>query len=174
MRAESRSNPGVHQPRGAAIEDRIMNDLVMHVEVRIHIDREDYVSRNPTTGTALYDLAGLGKHKDLYRETDGDEEDELVPNDATVVHLMQGEHFYSQKTVAIIVNGEEKETSEVRLSYVEAIVLAYGSVQEGPNYIYTIAYRKGPSQNPKGTLGKGETVLIKKGMIFDVTFTDRS
>lgn len=150
-----------------------MNELRKQ-QIRIHIDREEYTVRSPVTGSRLYAVANLNKRMDLYRVTEGDREDELVPDDATVIHLKADEHFYSQKTVNIVVNGEEKETSEVRLSYVEAILLAYGKIQEGPNYVYTITFRKGPPENPKGSLGKDETVLIKKGMVFDVTFTDRS
>ncbi|MBX5167029.1 hypothetical protein HJB87_26860 [Rhizobium sp. NZLR4b] len=143
-------------------------------ETRIHIDREKYSSPTPTTGEALYKLGDIGPHKELYREVPGDGEDQLVPRDNARLDLKQDEHFYSQKAVTIVVNGEAKETSEIRLSFDEAIALAFGSAPTGPNIVFTIAYRKGPAQNPKGTLVKGETVKIKNGMVFDVTATDRS
>jgi len=40
--------------------------------------------------------------------------------------------------------------------------------------MFTITFRKGPNANPKGTLTEGGSVKVKKGMIFDVTATDRS
>lgn len=151
-----------------------MNELQKRHDVRIHIDREEYLSKEPTTGLALYELGDIGPRKDLYREVQGDDEDDLIPRDATIVDLKKNDHFYSQKTVTVIVNGEEKETSEIRLSFEEAIILAFGSVPVGPNIVITIVYRRGPSQNPKGTLTKGQSVKVKKGMVFDVTATDRS
>ncbi|MBY3201336.1 hypothetical protein HFO22_08955 [Rhizobium laguerreae] len=132
------------------------------------------MSPDPTTGKALYELGHIGERKDLYRERQGDREDELVPRDHTIIDLKQNDHFYSQKTVHIVVNGEQKETSETRLSFEEVIILTFGSIQQGPLILYTIVYRKGPPQNPKGSLTKGETVRVKNGMIFDVTATDRS
>jgi hypothetical protein len=143
-------------------------------KVRIHIDREPYESSNPTTGAALYALADIAKHRELFREIGGDHEDELIPRDESEVHLKEDEHFYSQKAITIIVNAEEKEVTETRLSFEEVVKLAYPVPPAGQNIIFTITYRKGPAHNPKGTLVAGESVKIKKGMIFDVTPTDRS
>jgi hypothetical protein len=151
-----------------------MTDVQKHHEARIHIDREEFFSPDPTTGSALYELGGIGEHRELYREAQGDNEDELIAKDVSSVDLKQDDHFYSQKAIIVVVNGERKETSETRLSFREVVILAFGGVQEGPNIMFTIVYRKGPPQNPKGTLLKGQSVKAKDGMIFDVTTTDRS
>lgn len=150
-----------------------MNDQERH-KVRIHVDREVYESPNPTTGVALYELAGVPKHRDLIRELGGEQEDELIPRDETVVQLKEDEHFYSQKAITIIVNGQKKEVAETKLTFEEAVRLAFPALPTGDNVMFTVRYRHGPKQNPSGTLLEGETVRIKNGMIFDVTQTVRS
>ena len=65
-------------------------------EFDIHIDRKPYVvSRNEMTGAELRHLAGLPDNVDLYREEEGDVEDEPVLGDQDVVKLRPGLHFYS-------------------------------------------------------------------------------
>lgn len=150
-----------------------MNDQA-HQKVRIHIDRVVYESPNPTTGAALYELASIPKHRDLFREEGSDQEDELIPRDEAVVELKEDEHFYSQKAVSIIVNGQKKEVAETKLTFEEAVKLAFPTLPPGDNVMFTVRYRHGPKQNPSGTLLEGETVRIKNGMIFDVTQTVRS
>jgi len=142
--------------------------------VRIHIDREPYQSPTPTSGEALYALGNVSAHRDLFLEVAGEEEDELIPREATNVLLKQDEHFYSQKVFAIVVNAQKKEVAETKLFFDEVVKLAFPIPPEGQNIMYTIKYRKGPKQNPKGSLLEGKSVYIKNGMIFDVTTTDRS
>lgn len=142
--------------------------------VRIHIDREAYESPDPTTGEALYELGHVAKHRELFREVDGNAEDELVPRDAEKVRLKQDDHFYSQKAVTVVVNGEPHETVETRLSFDEVVKLAYPVPPTGTCIEFTVTYRDGPPANPKGTLTAGHSVKIKNKMKFDVTATDRS
>ena len=142
--------------------------------VRIQIDREPYESPNPTTGTAIYALGGIAMHRDLFRETTGDEEDELIPRDHEAVRLTEGEHFYSQKVIGIVVNAQPKEVAETKLSFDEVVKLAFPIPPDGQNIMFTITYRKGPKWNPKGSLQEGQSVRIRNGMIIDVTPTDRS
>lgn len=142
--------------------------------VRIHIDREPCESPNPTTGHALYALANVPAHRELFREVGGDREDELIPRDGEELHLKEDGHFYSQKTVAVIINGEAHEVVETRLSFEEVVKLAYPVPPTGTCIEFTVTYRDGPPKNPKGTLTAGHSVKIKNKMKFDVTATDRS
>ena len=151
-----------------------MTEADKHHRVRIHIDRERYESPNPTTGEALYELGHVGKRRELFREVEGDHEDELIEREVAEIRLKEDEHFYSQKAVTIIVNGEAHETVETRLSFDEVVKIAYPVPPPGDNILFTISYRHGPPKNPKGTLLEGDTVRIKNKMIFDVTPTDRS
>ncbi len=142
--------------------------------VRIHIDREPYDSPNPTSGPVLYALADVGEHRELFREVDGDREDELVPRDAEVVHLHENEHLYSQRVFTIFINTEEKEVEKRKLSFDDLVRLAGDLPPPGPNILITIDYSNGPPENPKGALRQGQSVRIKDGMEFDVSATDRS
>jgi hypothetical protein len=61
----------------------------------IHIDRKPYVvSQIEMSGTELRHLASLPDNVDLYREEEGDVEDEPI-RDQDVVKLRPGLHFYS-------------------------------------------------------------------------------
>jgi hypothetical protein len=148
-------------------------DVKTH-EVRVHIDREPYASPDPTTGKALYYLGHVAGHRELFREVGGDREDELILQDDAVVHLKEGEHFYSQKAIVLVINGEAHEVVETRISFEEVVKLAYPVPPPGQCIEFTVTYRNGPHANPKGTLTIGHSARIKNRMIFDVTPTDRS
>ncbi len=149
-----------------------MSDILRADRVRIHIDREPYDSPNPTTGHALYALAAIGDHRDLFREVGGD--NKLVPREAHEVRLTTDEHFYSLRVFTIVVNTEAKEVEKRRLSFDDLVKLAGDLPPEGGNIVITIDYSNGPPENPKGRLRKGHSVLIRNGMEFDVSATDRS
>jgi len=144
--------------------------------VRIHIDRKPYESPNPTTGAALYGLADVGHHRDLFKEVEGNREDELIERDDEKVHLKEDDHFYTQKEVVLVVNAQPKPWSETKISYDEITHLAFPT--PGPVGVvitYTVEYEAGPRQNPEGSLTKSsKPVHVKNGMIFHVTETGRS
>lgn len=79
------------------------------------------------------------------------------------------------KEVNIIVNGRDKIVEKKKITYEEVIVLAFGLYDPNPNIEYTVTYSKGDNPHkPKGILEKGESIMVKKGMIFNVTRTDKS
>jgi hypothetical protein len=86
--------------------------------VRIHIDRNPYESLNPTSGAALYVLGKVPPSHQLYREVEGDQEDEPIENGLEQVHLQPDEHFYSKeghhKGFTIIVNTRVNGGAKVR------------------------------------------------------------
>jgi hypothetical protein len=141
--------------------------------VRIHNDRVDYESPNPTTGEALYALADIPKHERLYREVEGDAEDEMIPRDETVVHLTVDEHFYSQKVFEILVNGDGHEIVTKEITYARVVELYLGSGGKLSNE-YLVKYSHGPAENPSGTLAPGQKVRVKDGMRFRVAGTGES
>lgn len=81
-----------------------------------------------------------------------------------------------EKPITIVVNGVDKQLPiyTESLSYQDVIRLAYGSYNEASNIIYTVAYSKGPKENPKGTLVKGQQTKVREGMIFNVSRSDKS
>jgi hypothetical protein len=79
------------------------------------------------------------------------------------------------KLYTIYVNSRPKQIpAKELLSFDEIVILAFGSVEQNPNIVYTVTYRRGEGNKPEGTLVQGESVKPKEGMIFDVTRTDRS
>jgi hypothetical protein len=145
-------------------------------EVRIHIDQRKHESPSPTTGTALYVLGNIPANLELFREVNGDREDQPIENGPEIVHLQEDEHFHSglPKTYTIYVNGEQKEVMTKTVSFAEIVALAYPNPPQGDNILYTVSYEDGPHDNPQGSMTEGETLKIKKGMIFNVTATDKS
>ncbi len=84
-------------------------------------------------------------------------------------------HF-PQKQIGVIINGIDKqlENGTEFLSYEDVIRLAFGTYSESSNIIYTVVYSKGPKNNPKGTLVKGQFAKVREGMIFNVSRSDKS
>ncbi|WP_316162835.1 multiubiquitin domain-containing protein [Bradyrhizobium sp. SZCCHNRI20481] len=145
-------------------------------EIRVHIDQTPYHSPSPTTGAALYALAHIHEGHELFREVTGDHEDEFVPNNGNEIRLKQDEHFHSAKDrkFKIIVNLEEKVVDKRVLTFRGVVKLAYPHVQDGPDVIYTVTFKKAVGPEREGTLDEGQSVEIKNGTIFNVRRTDRS
>lgn len=77
-----------------------------------------------------------------------------------------------EKTTIIIVNGRPREVTGKEISYSQVVQLAFPDDQTNENIEYTVAYANPHGKD--GTLVEGQTVHIKKGMIFNVTKTNRS
>lgn len=76
------------------------------------------------------------------------------------------------KTVTIIVNGRPREVTGKSVSYEEVVKLAFPDDPSNQDSDFTVAYA-----NPHGKDGElvaGQEVHVKKGMVFNVTKTNRS
>jgi hypothetical protein len=142
--------------------------------VRIHIDREPYDSLNPTTGAALYKLADIGEHHELFREVDGNREDKLVPRDKTQLTLKQDQHFYSERVFTIYVEGTRHEWPKDEITYAEVVTLEVPDYAQHPEITYAVKYKDGPAHHPEGVLSPNGKVKVKNGMIFSVSETGQS
>ena len=78
------------------------------------------------------------------------------------------------KTVVIIVNGRDHEVQKAKLTFEEIVELGLGKYDSNPAIAYTVSYSKGEDKKPKGVLARGDSVMVKDGMIFNVTRTDKS
>jgi hypothetical protein len=145
--------------------------------MRIHVNGKEHESPTPILADALYALASVPACEQLYREVQGDEEDEAILHGHEEVHLYKDEHFYSRpeafKGYTIIVNGTAKTVHQGTLTFEELVKLAY-PVPPAGQIVYTVTYRGGRKSQPDGTLTEGEKVKIKNKMIFNVTATDKS
>jgi hypothetical protein len=86
----------------------------------------------------------------------------------------QGDSDKKRKDFVIIVNGRERKADCKKLTFDDVVTLAFGEVSSNPNICYTVTYKRGPGQNPEGSMVEGDIVVINKGMIFNVTKTDKS
>ena len=66
-----------------------------HDEVHITMNKEPRVSPNPTSGSALYELGGVPSGYDLFRESRGRDDDELISRDSNTVEVRNGDRFFS-------------------------------------------------------------------------------
>jgi hypothetical protein len=77
-----------------------------------------------------------------------------------------------KKSITIIVNGRPREVTEHKLTYLQVVQLAFPGEQPSETSVYTVTF-----SNPHGhdgSLVEGQDVVIKDGMIFNVSKTDQS
>ena len=79
-----------------------------------------------------------------------------------------------KKSVEIIVNGRPCAVDKEKISFEEVITLAFGTYDPDPAVAYTVTYSRGNNGNGSGVLTRGSSVMVKKGMVFNVTRTNRS
>lgn len=149
-----------------------------HRHIRVHIDRVERESPNPTSADALYDLGKVREHYHLYREARGNQEDQLIPRGPEEIHLVQDEHFYSAEDhkagIRIVVNARQETVYQHRLSYEQVVKLAYPTPPSNEVIGYNVSFYRGHEHKPEGHLTAGQTVRICNGMVFNVTPINRS
>lgn len=123
----------------------------------------------------LRDISGTASNKVLILDNKGGVDETLDENGVLDLAARGVERLRTERRVFhIIVNARPAEVANDEVTYADVVALAFNPVPIGPDVIFTITYRKGPKQNPKGTLAEGHSVYVKNGMIFVVTQTNRS
>jgi hypothetical protein len=87
------------------------------------------------------------------------------------------EHFVTKKRVidfSIIINGRIKAWKEETISFDQAVILAFGKMDQSLTRAYTITYSRGSESKQEGIMVKGNEIRVKEKMIFNVTTTDKS
>lgn len=79
-----------------------------------------------------------------------------------------------KKTVTIIVDGTPHEVEKEKLSYADVVTIAYPDYPQHPEITYSVTYKKGPDANHEGTLAPAGSVMVKDGMVFNVSRTGQS
>lgn len=77
------------------------------------------------------------------------------------------------KEYSIIINGRRITSSEHKLTYDQILQLAK-IPEEGLNALYIITFERGPHGNSEGTVSAGASIVIKDGMVFNVSTTNKS
>lgn len=98
-----------------------------------------------------------------------------APNAEVVdLTLTEDDEKHREKEYEIIVNGRPKIVSLKELSFIDIVKLAFGEVISNGCKIYTMTFKKGHDARPEGNLVEGDVIKIKKGVIFNVSATDKS
>ena len=77
-----------------------------------------------------------------------------------------------EKSFTIIVNGRQRTITDHKLSYIEAVHLAYPGEQPSEMVSFTVTYSNPHGKD--GSLVEGQEVKVHDGMILNVRKTDRS
>lgn len=88
--------------------------------------------------------------------------------------LADDEEKHREKEYKIIVNGRPKVVTLKELSFFDIVKLAFGEIISDGRKIYTMTFKKGHDCRPEGNLVEGDVIKIKKGVIFNVSATDKS
>lgn len=75
--------------------------------------------------------------------------------------------------VHVVINAARHTVPAGLITFDGVVALAYPT-PPGPDPEYTVSYRKGRPEHPKGSLLEGRSVEVREGMIFIVTATDKS
>jgi hypothetical protein len=81
---------------------------------------------------------------------------------------------HDPKLVPIIINTQDFEEPKGKITYARVVELAYPDFAQFPDATYSIVYERGASGHAQGTLSKGGSVEIVKGMRFRVKRTGES
>lgn len=128
------------------------------------------------SGSVLAKLIGAADHdKDIVLQRADGTEKIIGPNDHVHLDDQGNEHLVTRvRTYVIFINGKRKTTTKSSLTFEELIALAFENPPTGDGVQFTIQFTRGPETNPSGTLLEGQSVIIKNGIEFDVTPTNRS
>lgn len=130
------------------------------------------------TGKQIREVAVIDANDKIFLDNKKPYVDNLIEDDEEVDLARPSiERFYTVPVgfeVAIIVNGQIKKWNKAQISFEEVVKLAYGSYNNSPTMVYTVAYEDGPKQNVEGSMLRDSVVYVKNKMIFHATATDKS
>ena len=85
------------------------------------------------------------------------------------------ERFYTAlRTITVKVNSRPHQLHVDALTFEQIVKLAFSDAVTTEQRVYTVTFKRGPVSHLEGTLVEGGSVQIKEGMLFNVTFTDKS
>lgn len=156
-----------------------IEQFVTKAKLRFTINKKVFETLNQyISGKEIRVLGKINEEDEILLLVDLPGEPELIKDETKVDLALPGkEHFISKEKPfegILIVNGREKPWREKTISFSQVVTLAFGSYDNNPNKVYTVTYDRGPAQNPEGTMVKGDIVIVKNKMIFNVTATDKS
>lgn len=139
-------------------------------------DNRQVTTECDLTVTEILETAGYATATHFLKEVRGNAEISYEDDPNVSIRIRNKMKFIAceREPLILIVNAERKPWTKETISFTEVIVLAYGQVSTNPNTVYTVTYRNGPNQNPEGAMDKGDVVVVKHKMEFDVSFCNKS
>jgi len=128
------------------------------------------------SGMTLKRLAGVDlSTRTVWLEKRGGKDREI--DDTELVDLTGAgvERFYTKlREITVKVNTRPHTVNTKTLTFEDVVKLYDINAVPSETRIYTVTYKRGPVENPQGTLVEGGRVHVQDGMLFNVTFTDKS
>jgi hypothetical protein len=89
--------------------------------------------------------------------------------------LSQGNHGQGDdRTLTIYVNTDPHQVQHGKLTFPQIVKLAYPDKAGDPNILFKVSYRRGQGHGELLTLAEGADVEAQEGMIFNVSYENRS
>ncbi len=79
-----------------------------------------------------------------------------------------------KKTVTIFVNTDEYQVEHGKLTFQQIVKFAYPDKVADPTILFKVSYRQGRGHSELKTLADGGDVQTQEGMIFNVSYENRS
>ena len=79
-----------------------------------------------------------------------------------------------KKIVTIYVNTDEFKVDQGELTFQQIVKLAFPTKAGDPNILFKVSYRLGRGHSDLKTLAEGGEVQAQDGMIFNVSYENRS
>ena len=76
------------------------------------------------------------------------------------------------KEFTIIINGKQVKTTQHKVTYEQILQLA--NIPQNGQVLYIVTFERGELGKAEGTLSQGDNVVIKSGMVFNVSTTNKS
>jgi hypothetical protein len=148
-------------------------DVIVHVNTKAINLPSHKVTGEEIKKAAIDQGVEIQLDFELIEEARGEHPARTIKDDEEITVNDQSAFLAKPRVFTIFVNTKEKEVTERELSFARVVELAQ-PLPSGPNYEYTVDYRRAVGKKEKGELMPGESVEIKDGTRFDVTPTDKS
>jgi hypothetical protein len=139
-------------------------------------DREVRWGMPTIRGTALYTLAAAADQA-VFLDVRGGTDRLIEPGDTVDLNASGVERFFTATrpatTFDIIVNARPKTVTGATVTFEQIVQLAFPGSHD-PNVEFSMTYNHAASTPPSGELGRGGSIQVKNGTVFNVTRTVQS
>ncbi|WP_026346781.1 multiubiquitin domain-containing protein [Variovorax atrisoli] len=161
--------------RSAGIERFLVfrNDRSFRLELNDHVIEW---GATRISGLTLKKLAGVDLATfAVWLDTRGGKDRQIGDAELFDLSAPGVERFYTAlRTITVKVNTRPHQVHTETLTFDQVVKLAFADAATSDTRVYTVTFKRGPASNPEGTLVEGGSATIKDGMLFNVTFTDKS